>query len=260
MPLHVWSRGFVAIAAVAVWAGVVGEARAQQTGLFGSSGPMSGGNGMSTGSMGSGSMGATMGSSTSGMQSTAFPSTAFPAPGATGATGFGQNAMGNTALGGTAGTGAMGGQRQGFVGQANTRFVGNQQAMQGQTGQNQFNNRQGQNAGARRQGQNANQNNQTAGTQSQRSIRPQLIVAFDRPKGIAERSTAALAKRFQKLSDRKGFEGITIDADGNKLVLRGEVDSAQTSRLATMLARMEPGVKSVKNELTVRESAPAAVE
>jgi hypothetical protein len=164
--------------------------------------------------------------------------------------------MGNTAMGGM---GAAGGQRQGLVGQANTRFVGNQQAMQNQTGQNQFNNRQ--NTGNRGRGQNANQNNNQAGAnQNQRTVRPQLIVAFDRPQGVAERSTLTLAQRFQKLSSRKAFEGITIEADGGKLTLRGEVDSAQTGKLAVTLARMEPGVKSVKNELTVREPAPAAVE
>jgi hypothetical protein len=38
--------------------------------------------------------------------------------------------------------------------------------------------------------------------------------------------------------------------------LRGEVSSEDDSRMAAMMARLEPGIRSVKNELVVKAPAP----
>jgi hypothetical protein len=149
------------------------------------------------------------------------------------------------------------------VGQGSTVIAGMNQAGQTGAGQNMQmqNNRQGQgqnrnNANNRRQGQNQNQTG--ANANNQRSIRPQLIVAFDRPSAAKRKTTATLVKRFDKLSDRAGFENVTMDFEGGKLILRGEVESEAASRKAFFLAKMEPGVRSVLNELVVK--APESEE
>ena len=174
----------------------------------------------------------------------------------TGQTGMG---LGATGMGATGATGMQGmgqQQRTGLVGQSNQRFVGNAQAGQNQQGMNQ--NRAGQNRGAgnrRAAGQNPNQANQgqAQGNPAQgRAIRPQLQVAFSATRPTLQKSAGVLSTRFETLSSRAGFEGITVQTEGNNVILRGQVDSASTSRLAAALARMEPGVRSVKNELTVK--------
>ena len=245
------SRGLALAAVFFALFGAADRAQAQQNSLFGSNGPMNGSAGLSTGSMGgTGSMS----TSSAGMQSTGFPMSAFPA---TTFPGPGMNAMGGNQgmMGGQMGGQGMNGQQQTFIGATNGPLVGMNRTGQNQNGMNR-NNRQGQNRnqGIRRPGQNANQTNQTgaAGANQQRTIRPQLVVAFNPPRATVDKATNTLSTRFDKLSSRTGLEGVTIASDEGRVVLRGEVDSASTSRLAAMLARMEPGVRSVKNELTVK--------
>ena len=164
------------------------------------------------------------------------------------------------------------GQQTGLIGLSTGSLIGTGgPAGQTATGQNgQMNNRQGQqnrtNANRRTGGQNRNQTNQAgagAGNQQQRSIRPQMVVAFDHPRPDAETTQAALTTRFNKLASTTQFKGINIETNGNQVILRGEVDSERTIRLAAILARMEPGVSKVQNELTVKEPtlpSPSAVE
>ena len=55
----------------------------------------------------------------------------------------------------------------------------------------------------------------------------------------------------------KKVRGVQVDVEGNKVILRGEVNSAQDVRMASVIARLEPGVRKVENQLTIREPAPA---
>jgi osmotically-inducible protein OsmY len=151
--------------------------------------------------------------------------------------------------------GTAAGQAGRFVGQTNSRFVGMAAAGQQQPGQNQNRNNQNRNTN-RNQAQNQNQNQSGANTNNQRAIRPRLTVNFEYPLPSVEKTTTALTTRFEKLSKRAAFKGVTIEADGSRVTLRGEVDSPETSRLAAALTRLEPGVRTVQNELTVTK-APA---
>ncbi len=250
-------RLVVLAAVVACVAGTASRAHAQGNSLFGASGPMSGGSGTGT---------ATTGNTVGTMQSSAFPTSAFGAPPAGGAAGAGGMGMGaGGAMGGQPGMAGAAGQQGGMVGQRNTRFVGNAQAGQTTPGQNgQMNNRQGQNRNnTRRTGQNANQTNQAgggAGNQQQKSVRPQMVVAFDHPIPTAEKTQTALTTRFEKLANKTQFKGIDIEVNGSRVILRGEVANAQDSKLAQILARLEPGVRTVQNELTVTPGAAPGLE
>ena len=250
MQFMILSRGLVAVVGCLAFAGAASDALAQQSSMLGASG-------------------ATGGSSGAGSGSTMFPSTKFPTAGAAG-TAIGTAPGAGAGLGAQQGMGATG-QQTGLIGLSSGQLIGTSQAGQtGQIGQNgQMNNRQGQqnrtNAN-RRTGQNRNQTNQAgagAGNQQQRSIRPQMVVAFDHPRPDAETTQAALTTRFNKLASTTQFKGINIETDGSRVILRGEVDSERTIRLAAILARMEPGVSKVQNDLTVKEPtlpSPSAVE
>jgi len=178
--------------------------------------------------------------------------------------------MAGAGMGAQPGMGTTG-QQPGLLGQATGPLIGTgapagmtqpgQAGQMNRPGQQGQQNRNNANRGAGR-GQNRNQaNNQGgmgAGTQQKSTVRPQLVVAFDHPRPDPETMQVAITTRFGKLASKSQFQDIEVEADGNTVILRGEVDSVRSSKLATILARMEPGVKKVRNELTVAESpAPA---
>jgi osmotically-inducible protein OsmY len=245
-----WSFRLIAVAVCLGGAAMPSNVFAQSATLFGGSGALSGGSGFSAGTTG-GSMGTAFPSSA--MGSNSMPSNAMPS-----------NAMPSNTLPGMSQTGAAGanGQRTGLVGQANTRFTGLTPA--GGTAPTTGQNLQGQNRNTGRGGQGRNQNqnqnqNQGAGNQQQqqRVVRPQLVVAFNTPLPSAGTMSSRLSKRLDRLKD-SGYEGVAIEVDGRKAILRGEVDSAEAKRMAAMLVKLEPGVRSVQNELTVKaQPAPA---
>lgn len=209
--------------------------------MFGSSGALSGSSGFgagTTGSSGSSAFGSNALPSNS-LPSNAMPSTAMPSaalPGATGTTGA------------TGQAGATG-QRAGLVGQTSTRLAG--VAAAGPQGTvNQMQQGQGQ-RGGQRGGQNQNQNQNQNNQQQQRSIRPQLVVAFTPPIPTAEVMSSKLSTRLKKMT-KMGYEGVTVEIDGRHAILRGEVDSAEAKRMAKMLVKLEPGVKTVQNDITVK--------
>jgi osmotically-inducible protein OsmY len=183
--------------------------------------------------------------------------------------------LGQSGLGGTGAAGGAGQQRSGFIGRDDNanRFVGSSGAgaqggagQQGRNGLNQRNqmnrNQQGQNRnrGNAQNQQFMNQGNQNfgggSGQQQQRTIRPRQKVAFTYPATSQTKLQTALNTRFDKLAKRAGFEGVQIVADGDKVTLRGQVDTEDTRKLAAMLASIEPGVSSVTNELTVQTPEP----
>ena len=63
----------------------------------------------------------------------------------------------------------------------------------------------------------------------------------------------SLKVRFQNLTLRRPqFQGVSLNLGENGAVsLSGRVESDSTKRLLALLVRMEPGVRSVSNELTV---------
>lgn len=255
MPHIVWSRNMAAAAVLAVLAMVSGTAQAQQNSLFGASSPLNGNNGFQAGSV---SVGGNAGGGGLSLPGNSLPSNSLPGQ-AGGNTGFGASGFGAT------GQGGAGGQQGSFAGMRNTNFVGNSAAGTNQAGMNgQFNNRQGQgqnrNRGAQRQNQNQNQTGSTTNNQQMRTVRPQLHVSIDYPKPTATATVDSLTKRFEKLSSRVGLQDVTVEADGSTVILRGSVDTEDARRVAAAMARLEPGVRKVKNELTIAETAEPAAQ
>jgi len=227
---------------------------AQNNSLFGNRGPLSqtgtttqrnsglAGSGLGTGGLGTGGLG-TGGLGTGGLGG---QQSANPLGTSAGATQLGQ-------LSGTIG--------QGFVGRSDNvgRFVGERQAGQ-QNSQARRNFSGTGNTGRRGTGANnvnrngGNQNgNRFGGNRSQMTIRPVQRVAFQYPRRSNTRISTALQGRLQRLAERRPqLQGISLTmSDQGEVVLRGEVDSESAKGLVANIIRLEPGVRKVRNELTV---------
>jgi hypothetical protein len=186
-------------------------------------------------------------------------------------TSSGQSMFGSSALEsvGTSTTdpsqgGRTNGQQQEFIGRnsANDRFVGSQASGQG-SGRttNRTTNRSSRTTTRRNNNQNGfnmqnfqNADRNRGSSRSRVAIRPQQRIAFSYPQPSAAGISTALQSRFDRVADRQASLAeiaITTEADG-VVVLKGEVASEDSKRLAAMIARLEPGVRSVRNELTVR--------
>ncbi|MEX0717255.1 MAG: BON domain-containing protein [Planctomycetaceae bacterium] len=90
-------------------------------------------------------------------------------------------------------------------------------------------------------------------------VNPRHQIAFSYPELEANSVRTALDARFESHTQRRSsLAGVRIAADSppGVLVLRGEVESADAARLAVTMARLEPGVREVRSELTVRAQPP----
>jgi osmotically-inducible protein OsmY len=232
--------------------------------------------------------GSTSAASSLGVGSSMFGGGTSGAAGGMGAGGFGSG-MGGTAgggmgaggfgsgLGGTGGQsgfGQPGGQRQGQAGAANAAFLGANtngsfigRSTQGQTGNFQNN----QNRGGNNRGGGQNQNllnllggmggggNQGGQTSTAPAIRPRQRVAFDYPQPSPARIQGSVQKQLIGISRRfPQFRNVELTpGSAGEVVLTGNVPSARDARLAANLARLEPGVRTIRNELQFPpETAP----
>lgn len=163
--------------------------------------------------------------------------------------------------------GLQGGQtgQNSFLGGRNTQTFlgGNQRTTQGQNAQQQPQQQQFGNRG-NRGGQNRlndpndfNQqgmNNQNA-QDSRRAIRPQQKVMFETPEYSPTELKTTLDSRFERLTRQSALRGVTVELDAEGVVvLRGSVATAAQRQLAANMVRLEPGVKKVRNELTLNNS------
>lgn len=150
-------------------------------------------------------------------------------------------------------------QQNGMVGARNTQqFLGaNQAGQQNQQQQNQSRNRNSR--GRQNQGMDPNDPNgmnQQGQEDSRRSIRPQQKVSFDVPKIPYEELNTTLNSRFERVTRQPALRNVTVDLDADGVVvLRGEVTTPSQKQLAANMVRLEPGVKKVRNELTLAEPA-----
>jgi len=104
------------------------------------------------------------------------------------------------------------------------------------------------------------QNQFRGNVQSRQTIRPALRLGFVPPPRPSADVSRSVERRFDTLSARTSrlgdtipaFKGVSIDVgDGGKVTLTGNVATPQAARLAANILRMEAGVRSVQNNLTV---------
>ncbi len=190
----------------------------------------------------------------------------------TGARGTGRNAnVANSGFLQTAGLGQTGAMfDQGFVGR------GNNNGFVGRSATGQLNN-QGRNTRQQRFGQNSGRNfgrgnrgnrdsdangdmNGAAGASAARmQIRPRHEVAFEYPRPGSNDVSSSLRSRVSDLSVRHPeFAGVQFKFDdtSGEATLSGTVKSERDAKLALAMFRQEPGVRSVRNELSVAAATP----
>jgi hypothetical protein len=86
---------------------------------------------------------------------------------------------------------------------------------------------------------------------TQRVVRPQLRIGFRNQVRPPAEIQTALSNRITAMPDLK-VSNLQVNHDGaGQVTLRGNVDSDHERKLAAAMARQEPGVRSVQNELTV---------
>jgi hypothetical protein len=151
-------------------------------------------------------------------------------------------------------------QQQGaFVG-ADTGDTGNLLSRQGAQARGFQNNNFAQLGNLFAQGmQSVNQNNQQGQQRSRTQVRIGLKLGFQ-PAPIAATSVAAFESRLVKLPGIRFIGPADVTLEGRTAVLRGTVASEDDRDLAEALAKMEPAVQNVRNELVVDSSARAAEE
>jgi len=85
-------------------------------------------------------------------------------------------------------------------------------------------------------------------------IRPRHLIAFSYESRSPSEISRLLSSQLQNIAESNPeFAGITAAVgDDGQATLTGHVRSTATRKLAEAVARLEPGVRSVKSELTVR--------
>lgn len=178
--------------------------------------------------------------------------------------GFGQTNTGMGGMGTQQGTGFLG------VNNNQNQFLG-RNVQQGQTGANGMLNQNGMNNNRRttnNRGMNNNQqmmNNQQmqgmggagGANRQQVTIRARQKIAFTHTAPDLPTVSSKLETRLNKMPALKSSKVNLSVSDKGVLILKGEVASAEQAKLAENMARLEPGVRTVQNDLTY-PTAPSA--
>ncbi|MEX0642528.1 MAG: BON domain-containing protein [Pirellulales bacterium] len=208
---------------------------------FGSSG--FGGSGMggsAFGGMGTSSMGGSgMGSSGFGGMGMGMGNSAF------GSSGFGQSGMGGGMYGSQGGG-------QNFVGRdgADMAAIFNQMGSAGNQAFNQMNRNMRQN--------NGNNRNQQGDSGTQENVAPQVRVrlelGFNPTRPTPSAVTNTLRTRLASILPAQGIAQPDVTLESGVAVLRGVAASENQRQVLGQLISMEPGITSVRNEMTIAPS------
>ena len=141
----------------------------------------------------------------------------------------------------------------GFVGRgANEGFIGQQLAGQADVGAG---------VGPQFGGLGANRDNtstgqgQTTGPSRAARLRPRHRVAFSYSPHRSDVVRSSLQTHFGSLRDRVSGVETSLTPDGT-LILQGSAVSPEAKKLAEALARLEPGVRRIDNQITVSPAPP----
>jgi hypothetical protein len=95
-------------------------------------------------------------------------------------------------------------------------------------------------------------------SQTQVPVRSILRVEFDHPQHNTTQISATIARRLQGAPSLGKLGRFQVELQGRTAILRGEVASEHDRVLAEQMARLEPGVWQVQNDLVVAGSTQPA--
>jgi osmotically-inducible protein OsmY len=104
--------------------------------------------------------------------------------------------------------------------------------------------------------------NQMGQNGQRQQLRVPMRLGFEVPVTVESqnRITTQLAGRLPKIPALRLTGPVEVSLDGQTVVLRGSVASDRDRDLAERLARLEPGISSVRNELLVDPPAAGLLE
>jgi osmotically-inducible protein OsmY len=251
-------RRLIAISAAVALVSTIGVvSHAQSFGNSGSRGGMGGG-GMGGSAFGGGG-GGMGGSGFGGMGSSGFGGGGMGGSGfgGMGSSGFGGGGMGSSGFG----SGGLGGGNAGFAGSGmggQQNFVGrdanDMQATFGQMGKasTQFFNNMNRNM----KNNSRRSNKKTVQNASQPS-RVEVKVAFDVPRAPSDQMARDIRTRLAKLLAEHHMSQPTVSMEGDTVVLSGAAASENERDVISQLLAIEPGVRDVRNEMTIGKPAGA---
>ena len=114
--------------------------------------------------------------------------------------------------------------------------------------------------------QQSSQRGQTGRASSSKTIRPSLRLGFTPVLRPASDVSRAVGRSFRRMATRSAriaetnpaLRNVTLVAGTSGLLtLRGSVPTASARRLAENILRMEPGVRTIRNELSVAATRPS---
>ena len=260
MKVHRW---ITLAAAVALFSAVGQSALAQGFGGMSSSRGMSGMGGMGSSGFGSSGFGSggMGGFGSSGFGGSGFGGSGFGNSGF-GGSGFGNSGFGNSGFGGgsafgNSGFGGMsggyGGGNQNFVG----RDAGDMQATFGQMNRatTQFMNNM--NRSMSRGNSSRRSNRQQTAQATAQPVRVDVKVAFDAPRPSADQMSAVVRTRLGKILAERKIAQPAFVMEGDTAVVTGVAASEADLALISQLLALEPGIRNVRNEMTVGPPAGA---
>jgi hypothetical protein len=215
---------------------------------FGSSAFGSGGmGGMGSSGFGGGMGGSGFGGMGGGMGGGGFGSSGFG--GGMGSSGFGggNSMFGNSGMGGNSRNGMGGGQN--FVG----RDATDMQATFGQMGKAgaQFFNNMNRSMGRNNSKRSTKQTTPTAG----QPMRVEVKVAFDAPRPTSTQFMENVRTRLAKVLVGRPASKPVVNMDGDTVIISGVAASENERDVITQLLALEPGVRGIRNEMTIGQPA-----
>jgi hypothetical protein len=87
--------------------------------------------------------------------------------------------------------------------------------------------------------------------QNQNKLRTTIKLGFSIPHGVSPQQATQMQTRLGRLPISGGARRVQVVATGNTVVLRGTVPSRADATLVERLIKLEPGVRTVRNELVV---------
>jgi hyperosmotically inducible periplasmic protein len=94
------------------------------------------------------------------------------------------------------------------------------------------------------------------GIESAKTVKNELQVVSPTARKAVDANDKDIAKAVEaRMSKDANLKKLDVRSDGGVVTLTGEVPSIMVAAKASEQARMVPGVKSVKNELTVRQAS-----
>lgn len=252
----------------AVWGQQGGSLSRGPTALFGGGSGSFGGSSPFGSSSGSMSQAGGMGGSAQGGfggQSGGFGQSGF-GQGGSGQSGFGQSGFGQGyGTAGQAGSfiGVSAEQMTGrnFIGVAPTTGVAGMQGMQGMGGTSMG---RGLQAGQRRAGQAGGMYgggmNRGQGQVNRPMIRTTLTADITRPASDPQKLSSSLAQQLEKMPALRWTTPAQVEFRGRTAILRGVVATQHDRDLAARVARLDPAVDQVQNDLTVAASSATSTK